>query len=340
MIGLDEIIINNLLTKSDGDYLIHIDHATLLNVLTGQIQIFCLESTGITIDNVYRNFKDYVFFIQNNLIQFSGSCYSMSNFVINSRRVRLEKNGILTPMIIVNNRLLSLDYVNETNYNIPGVNNMIENTLISNEFNLFDISKDRQNVHNSSVLNKFKDLYDNILYINSTCINRSLSIEESVDRLTLACIDKSEVFKYNLLKVLKYCIEQNGYIYKFNTTETEILANTVSYMFNMLDSENVSESLRLLADNIVDCIEDNLIVCLTGRISRILNSALHLSKKISHKSLTVSESKEDILNVAMVMFRSNCSLLEIKNRIFLEYDHLDRNELDLEIDSWHLEDLY
>ncbi len=339
MIGIDEIIVNNLITKDDGTYVIHIDHATLLNLSTNQIQHFSLETTGVTIDRVYRSYRDYVFFIQNNLIQFSGCCYSMSNFRINSNRVRLEKNGFIYPAIIVNNRLIDVLHDADINWEtIPAV----EQTVIpSRQYSLREISRDSQNVHNSAILNKFKAVYN--IMVAKIANRRLLSLDSSIELILATASGRPVSFQNILDNVLKYVSRQNGYIYNLDSNETYILRVITSYISNCLEEVNQKNCLTILSDNLVDCVEDDIIVCLTGRVSRMINSVYHLLESdLSNfdKFTSIADAREYMLKSAMELFNSNKSIENIKESIIREFGHLSHFELLTEIDSWGLENLY
>lgn len=350
MIGREERIINNILSTSEGEYKIHIDYATITNLDSGETNTLILERTGVSIDGRFRAFREYVFFIQNNLIQHSGSCVSTYNLVINSNHVRLEKNGVIKHAVILDNVLTELTEeeaaVNINRNDIP----LFENTPRRpdvNQTSLSSLSKDSQNVHNSSVVNKFKFVYSKIVELvkRNTPVNQlfDISIDYCKTLLKDKYRNKKSESKEKLNRVLQYIIQQNGYIYNLQNTETQILRNIVLYILNCVNSKNQDDVFVLLCDNLTDCVEYENIVCLTGRVSRILNSVeylidIHLS--MTEKYPSVEDAKEGMLKIAIKMFNNEKKLEEIYKKIIEEFKHLDKDKLIAEIDSWGLDTLY
>lgn len=349
MIGLDEIIVNNLLTTANGDFKIHIDYATLLNISTNTIQIFSLETTGATINGIFRRYSEYVFFIQNNLIQFSGSCYSLTNFRINSDRVRLEKNGIISNAIIVNNNLIEIEGENTEDYIYYLPDTPTNRPTVLNNFSLYEISSDSQNVHNSDVMRKFKNIYYKMLEIidnNSTDELKYKWFNYEIAREILLKHNKERdvEFKEKLLRVLDHSKKHNGYLSNINASEIQVFRNIILYLSEIvLDKSSLVNNLRLLADNLVDSIENDIIVCLTGRVNRMINSIEPVVSTMTDKShiyKNISDAREDMLKLSTKLFQSGKKIENIKNELIQEFYYLDTAEILLEIESWNLEDLF
>lgn len=362
MLGLDETIVNNKLTTGLGEYTIHIDHANVTNTLSNTSFNICLESTGATVDGVFRLYRDYIFFIQNNLMQHSGMCISFNNLVMNSRRVRLENSeGRITRAVIVDNVLIQLRDGEEYDFgpNAPPdpvdlIIPIINTNRYVDESSLREISRNSQNVHNSTVVHKFKILYEKIL----KQLRESISIYDidnfSIDSAYINLISNSGLNSFlcykntklkTLMNILEYSQNQNGFIYNLNDTEGNILKHIILYINNCVDQNYKADTFKLLADNMIDCLENNVIVCLTGRITRMLNSIEHLvSEKDEEIKKNISENIDDIrqemLAKAMTMFNNKVQLNEIKKTISLDYPNIDKNILNTEINSWELEDLY
>ncbi len=362
MLGLDETIVNNKINTGLDEYIIHIDHAVITNTLSNTSFNICLESTGATVDGVFRTYIDYVFFIQNNLMQHSGMCISFNNLVMNSRRVRLENSeGRITRAVIVDNVLIQLRDGEEYDFGpnappdpvdlfIP----IINTNRYVDESSLREISRNGQNVHNSTVVHKFKILYEKIL----KQLRESISIYDidnfSIDSAYINLISNSGLNSFlcykntklkTLMNILEYSQNQNGFIYNLNDTEGNILKHIILYINNCVDQNYKADTFKLLADNMIDCLENNVIVCLTGRITRMLNSIEHLvSEKDEEIKKNISENIDDIrqemLAKAMTMFNNKVQLNEIKKTISLDYPNIDKNILNTEINSWELEDLY
>lgn len=362
MLGLDETIVNNKINTGLDEYIIHIDHAVITNTLSNTSFNICLESTGATVDGVFRLYRDYIFFIQNNLMQHSGMCISFNNLVMNSRRVRLENSeGRITRAVIVDNVLIQLRDGEEYDFgpNAPPdpvdlIIPIINTNRYVDESSLREISRNGQNVHNSTVVHKFKILYEKIL----KQLRESISIYDidnfSIDSAYINLISNSGLNSFlcykntklkTLMNILEYSQNQNGFIYNLNDTEGNILKHIILYINNCVDQNYKADTFKLLADNMIDCLENNVIVCLTGRITRMLNSIEHLvSEKDDEIKKNISENIDDIrqemLAKAMTMFNNKVQLNEIKKTISLDYPNIDKNILNTEINSWELEDLY
>lgn len=362
MLGGNETIVNNKINTGLDEYIIHIDHANVTNTLLNTSFNICLESTGATVDGVFRTYIDYVFFIQNNLMQHSGMCISFNNLVMNSNRVRLESStGEITRAVIVDNVLIQLadGEVYDFGPNAPPdpvdlIIPIINTNRYAVESSLREISRNGQNVHNSTVVYKFKILYEKIL----KQLRESVSIYDidnfSIDSAYTNLISNSGLNSFlcykntklkTLMNILEYSQNQNGFIYNLNDTEGNILKHIILYINNCVDQNYKADTFKLLADNMIDCLENDVIVCLTGRITRMLNSIEHLvSEKDEEIKKNISENIDDIrqemLAKAMTMFNNKVQLNEIKKTISLDYPNIDKNILNTEINSWELEDLY
>lgn len=369
MLGQDETIINNKINTGLDDYIIHIDHAVITNTLSNISFNICLESTGATVDGVFRSYKDYVFFIQNNLMQHSGMCVSFNNLLINSRRVRLENNdGNIIRAVIVDNILIPLKEGEEYDFGqnappepvIMPQNNRIRNVPVK-EYSLEEISNDRQNVHNSTIVHKFKTLYEKIInHINKVVSKNDIdnfSIDDAYTNLMSNSGFNNSILCYNnkklktLSNILEYSKKQNGFIYNLNDNECNIFKYVIIYINNCVDSSYKADTFKLLANNMLDCLENNSIVCLTGRITRMLNSIEHLVSCDKYKidddcndkqnnSININDIRQEMLAKAMVMFNNNLKISDIKEAIMLDYPNIDKECLRSEIDSWDLENLY
>lgn len=363
MLGRDETIVNNKLTTGLGEYTIHIDHANVTNTLSNTSFNICLESSGATVDGVFRLYRDYIFFIQNNLMQHSGMCISFNNLVMNSRRVRLENSeGRITRAVIVDNVLIQLRDGEEYDFGpnappdpvepiVPRIN---ANRPVV-ETSLRTISRDSQNVHNSTVALKFKTLYDKILeHLSKTITEYDITIFSIYSAYTNLIINSgiSDTYKRRTLSnVLDYSKNQNGFIYNLNDTEGNIFKHIILYINNCIEPIYRDDTFKLLADNMIDCLENDVIVCLTGRITRMLNSIEHLVSDVDEKikddtelkknnSSCIDDIRQEMLAKAMTLFNNKVQLNEIKKTISLDYPNIDKNILNIEINSWELEDLY
>jgi len=355
MIGNSERIINNIISTNEYERKINIDYATITNLDNNEISELVLESTGASLNGSFRLFSDYVFFIQNNLIQHSSLCISMNNLVINSNHVRIENNGVITHALIENNVLIELT---EEEVIANGFDrNVLENNraqAVNNNFsanvnyiNISSLSKDTQNVHNSFIVSKLCYIYFKILELiqrNTQLSHRSnISLDYCKNILLDKYRNKDSESKEKLNRVICFIIAQNGYIYNLKQTETQILINIVLYILNCVNAEMQNDIFMLLCDCLVDCLEYDTVVCLTGRVNRMINSveylvSVHLSKKEKYPS--IKEAREEMLRIAMKLYNSGKEMKDIYFNIIEEFNHLDRADIVKEIDSWNLEYLF
>jgi hypothetical protein len=369
MLGRDETIVNNKMNTGLDDYTIHIDHAVITNTLSNTSFNICLESSGATVDGVFRTFRDYVFFIQNNLMQHSGMCISFSNMLLNSRRVRLENNqGNITRAVIVDNVLIQLRAGEEYDFGpnappepimpVTPVRRIIDTVR---ESSLREIARNGQNVHNSTVVLKFKTLYEKILKHIKRVVSDYDIDNFSIDSAYTNLINNSGLNSFlcykntklkTLMNILEYSKKQNGFIYNLDDNECSIFKHIIIYINNCVEPSYRADTFKLLADNMIDCIEHDVIVCLTGRITRMLNSIEHLVSEKDDKEkdkeeddteikkTNVDDIRQEMLAKAMTMFNNKFQLSEIKEALYLDYPNVDKDSLNTEIDSWNLEDLY
>ncbi len=362
MLGDSVYIVNNKLFGLGDDCVIHIDYAYITNTQTNELQSLVLERTGCCLNGSFRAFSDYVFFIQNNLIQHSGHCVTMDNLQINSEHVRIQRGEECKRAVIINNVLTETDettglnsltrniYINENNNNINRArvfNPIVDTRLLTPTTSLSKIARDSQGVHDSNVVNKFKFSYAKMIELIKRNCSQSYYNNFSLDLVYSTIKDayrnKSNESKEKLEKVLVYSKNQNGFVYNLQSTEVEVLKNVVVYILNCVNQQYQSDTFILLCDNMLDCIEHEMIVCLTGRVTRMLNSVyhfidIHLSMK--DKYSTVADARKEMLRIVMEMFNANKSADEIRKHIYKEFDWLSIEELETEVNSWKLEDMY
>ena len=97
----------------------------------------------------------------------------------------------------------------------------------------------------------------------------------------------------NLIKVLDYIKINNGFLTKINNSELELL-NMIWFVVR-----NNIDLVDILINNLIDITHgDGYFHCLTGRISRILNtlSGIKLSKLTVFKNINAETSKENNLD--------------------------------------------
>lgn len=365
MLGQSQNIINNTLSGLDRngkDCIIHIDYAIVKNTENNITEELVVESSGAVLNGVFHTFNSYVFFIQNNLIQHAGSCVTMNNLIINSNRVRIQRGEECLSAMIIDNVVVELDEQDRMGGNGREVNNQparqtqivrpqTHTHLIPAIFSvdsLANIVSDSQNVHNSNIVNKFKYIYFKMLELinrwRNNGSNINISLQRCYDLLVIVYRNNSDDDREKLARVLTYSKNQNGYIYNLKATENEIFRNVVIFIHTCVHDNYIEDTLKLLADSMLDCIENDAVVCLTGRATRMINAVLHLvdihlEKK--EKYATVKDARPEMLRICSDMYKfseniDKVTAEDIKVAICKEFNWLDKNEVDDEVESWNL----
>lgn len=333
-LAVDYFIVGNKLTdlNSGRTHIIHIDHGYI--TIGAETHTFILETTGVTINNMFKSFSSYVFSIQNGLFQFSGMCYHISGIKINSTHVRVEGMG---NMSIIENMLQPLDtriVPPELVVTRPDGRNIIMPP--TKEKTLSEISRSSQNVHDTFVLNKFVRVYNkmqNILGWSDVCKKIlgehnipmfSRLVNGEFGMLSKLITSRTNVSDY-LIIVLAYIQNQNGYVFRFDATETEILSKI------MYEIKDKPDAINILIDSLKDCVENHHIVCLTGRVARMLNSIEYL---YTGDKIKASECRQLLLSQASkIKYNSVDELIET-----LQKDNPNVDNLREEVISWELPD--
>lgn len=351
MLGDSQIIVNNKLSGLGRDCIIHVDYATIRNVDTGYIAELMIETTGCMLDGAFRSFKDYIFFIQNNLIQHSGSCVTTNNLVINSNRVRIQRGEECFEAVIIDNILVEMNettYVNRvqtvyrqdtTEQNITSHNPPVKPVF---KDSLVKIVSDSQNVHNSNIVNRFKYIYFKMkeliarARVNGSAIDMNLRSCHNI--ISLVYRNNSDSNRLKLKDVLTYSKAQNGFIHNLSANETDIFREVVIFIHTCVNEDYINDTLTLLADNIVDCVEQGEIVCLTGRVTRMLNSILHLVDihlEKEEKYPTVKDAMPEMLKICSNLSKDKeVTEVEVKEALCKEFSWLDRKLIEKEVDKW------
>lgn len=276
MLAISSSIVNNQITLEDGNsYTIHIDEGYVS--IGDNLFYFSLERTGVTINDKFWNFNEYTFAVQNYGFQHAGICYHISTVNIFSDLVRLEKANKIITARIVNNQLI---IGNDTR---PPIRRQLERPISrrTEVSSLRSIANDSQNTHDSGILNHLLDIYKTLPRSELTWHDVTYIIPKTDERIN---------------RVLQYISYQNGHHSKFGDNEKNILTTVVSFIRHDRDA------LELLSANLIDCIDGPNFMCLTGRVSRILNSIAH---KFERK-LKASECRQMLLGQASKLkFESN-----------------------------------
>jgi len=370
----NDISLNNLNDRlnyfSNGK--IHIDSGVI--DIAGQISRIAIESTGISIGDNFCLFTDYVFFINNNIMQYRGIAMPMSYITLNCDRVRLEyidennervfiAASIVDNTLYIGNEIDLADIRPDIRYDEIVNTNLAE---VDNNTNLNNISKDNQNVHNSFIINKLRTAYNTMAELIDfsaiNCNNTFLELKEEIlgiadDMDLLEEVHGKYEGKYvNVLNLmLNTIVSNNGYIYAFDTNEINILCYVYVYMCEIQskhkDELDIVELLKILILNLCDgviSLHDEQCVCLTGRATRMINSVEYIIDYVENKDnknnkRSIEEVRELMVAKSMVLYNSGEPMEKIKQCLEQEYVQngiLSLEEFQNEFNSWGLEELY
>lgn len=131
---------------------------------------------------------------------------------------------------------------------------------------------DSQNVHDSVIYRQMNDQYQQIVRENTSIPNYNLhDYTEAVNWIKIKYRDNPKLLGYAEKTFQE--INRNSPVYYLNgTNEQDVLTAVWRRTFDSRNS-NVAESMRdALADAVVDCVEHDSVVCITGRPEKIWQS--------------------------------------------------------------------
>lgn len=327
---------NKLLINDDLSYEINIDIGVV--TINDESYNIKLESTNVSLMNkrigemVYY-LSGYPFQICNKLIKIRGQMVHLENFILKVIHGRIRINNKYYSFIINNNILTIQNIIDYREYQMQNINNNIieefENNIVNNNNNntiinnnlqpdLKKISKDSQNVHDSYILNYLYDILEKIKKLT----NNEKSIDIVLNEITSYINLKQGYFNYikhkifNIenkgIKILNFMKKNNRYITKFRMTEMEILR----LVWNAIGNNN--DLKEIFYHNLLDIKNYNSYYCLTGRVTRIINT---FSGIIENKQINMTEIRKEMMN--------KCTI--IRNNLEKNNKNLDNELLKKEI---------
>ena len=302
----DLYIENNTIYEPElGEYKIYIDSGDLL--LWGVKYNFSLESTHIQLINqdtgseMLYFFKDYIFSINNQYCQIRGERIFIdgNSFNLNVYRGRLiprsVQSGNQKKFVVRNNNFeidgfflksrmgmgMEMERKEEVARGIESGcilnSSTLKSYINSNNTNLFRnnktemniISNDSQNTHDVFILDYLVDIYDKIFKIIEFYIIRGDGNFIEHGECEIDILNKCYILNKNIEvigEVLNYIRIHDGFLMRIQNTETEIL----KIVWNLIRDEN--DLIEIFLDNLADIRSTYGFHCLTGRISRMLNT--------------------------------------------------------------------
>jgi len=328
---------SNYCTINNDDLLFNIDNGSVTSF--GQIYDLTLESTGIIVNNMFINFQTELFQIYRSQVHFRGIMHMLNlNFMLNVTRGRIFINNECHLFTITNNMMIiDPNPTNETNrapinrrrININRPRQVNNQTRVNNQQNLAAISADRQNTHNTKILD---NLYNILVVIKSNTdvkLNLSSSVQEI--RNLINQNHSSNISKGN--HILDHITTQFGYIDRFQMYETDVLLliwNAIRHDINLQS---------IFYENLLSMYEHNNIVCLTGRVSRLID----VFSGIINIKPDMTKIRSEMMSKC-IKIRNNIETTDetelkeaIRKQLYIDYvesNILSKSDLDNELNEW------
>lgn len=351
----DFSIENNFLVYNKNIYLINIDYSEIKLGSTNFILI--MENSHINLTNTEHNdknyfFQDCVFYMNSNLINIGRLVYNLSDCNFRITRARILINNIFYKFTFSNNSIhilnfplqINQNFINNINENNTNVKNIILSNILpnnadntnntSNDKNIITklskLSTDRQNVHDSQILDHLVDIFKTLKMRNKSeefyeLKNIILDIQNYIKSLITKIPFYSKIlYKFNfqndsnkllynrntINKVLEKIQFDNGFIYRFDETEAYVLCLT----WSNCTTDNLK---NIFLDNLLDMAyfsNNNIFYyCLTGRVTRMLTT---------FEGFIVIPNKHHMLYLRSEML-NQCAIIRNQNKE-LETDELKK----------------
>lgn len=193
-------------------------------------------------------------------------------------------------------------------------NNIMRNP--QDVFNMIINRPDSQNVHDSVIQNtiknkfKIKRIENERKHINK---NDKDIISEIINRANT--IDKEKYEK--IPDILKQISSRCESVYNLEADEINVLKNT------WISASDVQKDQIL--NELLDCLENNKLVCPTGVVSRIINSDIVINPENAPK--TIENLREEMMNIAIKTRNDLEDTEEFQNKEIPEQNLILKDEL-------------
>lgn len=231
--------------------------------------------------------------------------------------------------------------------------NVHDNNMIPPAPSLTDLANNNQNVHDNYILAKLKNIIIDLLEKTKMTKTIKDTLYE-IKKYNIRRQNKNKNFiiyywnsifsNYNKAnEVIEYIENSNGFLPMFNMTELQVLQLVWNAIGN---NDNLKEILYF---NILDMkISDNHYVCLTGKITRMLDIFNGMEDNNIEKNIIIN--KDAIRNEMMtkcakirntlstdILYDDKLYKKEIKDRLYIDYVDskiLTDIEFNIEINEW------
>jgi hypothetical protein len=332
----DITIKSNKLSTNNGEYIFYVDTGTV--TAFDENYRFSLEKTGINVNNSFHSFTVELFQIYRGMVHYRNVVHHLDKqFTLNVTRGRIFINGNCRHFTVLDN-VMTIDMITpftEAARRIQPPRRLYRPTTrpqTNTQPSLAAISNDRQNTHNSKILD---NLYNILVAIkNKTKIELEFNqcVLEIRDLIYLEDLKKPFTNISNGMIVLNYVMDQHGYIDRFQMFEHDVL----TLVWNAVRNDN--ELKKIFYSNFISMYERDAVVCLTGRVSRLID----IFSGIVMTKANIAQIRREMMDKC-VKIRNDSGFTDekLKDTIikqmykdYVDSNILTKNELDSELNEW------
>ena len=188
-----------------------------------------------------------------------------------------------------NQQALQLKQVEKVKKNIDKDDPEIkQKTILSRQ----DWQSDSQNVHDSAIYEELRDQISRVMEENSKIKDIQLhNYEEVVNWLKVRYKDSDK--KENVEKVINTINNDYPISTIPELTEKKLITAVWQRTFDAENKNNSEQMREAIGDAVLDCVEGNVVVCMTGRSSKIWQSLAKLDK---NPNIGILKTKQALRN--------------------------------------------
>jgi hypothetical protein len=186
---------------------------------------------------------------------------------------------------------------------------------------------DTQNVHNSGVTKTTGVSIEKLKEDTPITINSSRTFEE-IRAFTQINPNISAIRKQNALQVLNFIETHNELLVSVNMREVDLIT-LIWNRINQLTASGIQGSGNL-AENLInelsECIEKDTVVCVTGRVTHIIDSLNGIDPLVEIKPQWVLN--QELLSRASLIFKEYTDNLSKEDATIFKYDNNELSTMD------------
>lgn len=333
----DVEIRSNKLIKNTVTHTFYIDTGRVTTF--GDDYTFSLEETGIIVNNGFHGFKSELFQIYMGMVHYRGVVYHLNKqFVLNVTRGRIFIDGVCRHFTVVDN-VMSINMTGTAANIVPQRRRVLATpirptrTPVAAPVSLAAVAADMQNTHNTKILD---NLY-NILVAVKNKTQLVLTFDQCVVEIRNLIYEEDTKrsihdVSYGMI-ILNYIIQQYGYIDRFQMYENDVL----TLIWNAVRGDN--ELKKIFYQNFLSMYERDAVVCLTGRVSRMVD----IFSGIINIKTNLDQIRVEMMNkcvaIRNIMKTEDSEVLKeaIKkqmNKDYVESGILTKVECESELNEW------